>query len=213
MPKVWLIRHGESVSNANLPTTHPAESALTPQGEEEAKTIVSAFKEAPDLIVVSPYIRAQQTAVPTQRAFPQVPIEEWPVHEFTYLHPKRYNGTTGSERGPFAQAYWERNEPHEKEGGGGESFAELMGRVQETKARLAQHPADFIAVFSHGLFLRGMIWHFLTNNTETTKESMWSYNRFVWSIRMPNCSIVEANFNEGHPLTFSGFMIDHLSNA
>ena len=213
MPKVWLIRHGESVSNANLPTTHPAESALTPRGEEEAKRVVSAFKTTPDLIVVSPYLRAQQTAVPTQQAFPHVPTEEWPVHEFTYLHPERYNGTTGSQRGPFAHAYWERNDPYEKEQGGGESFDELRKRIQATKKRLAEHPADFIAVFSHGLFLRGMLWHFLSNNTETTKESMWSYNRFVWSIRMPNCSIVEVHFADGKPLMFSGFMIEHLSNA
>ena len=121
MTKFWFIRHGESVSNANLPTKDPALSELTPRGHQEAEYVAQAFNEAPDLIVVSSFLRARQTAVPTQKRFPLVPVVEWPVHEFVYLHPERYNGTTGSERAPFAQAYWERNDPFENEYGGGES--------------------------------------------------------------------------------------------
>ena len=213
MPKVWLIRHGESVSNANLPTSHPADSALTPRGEEEAKQIPTAFHEAPDLIIVSPYLRARQTAVPTQSKFPNTPVEEWPVHEFTYLHPERYRGTTGSERGPYAQAYWERNNPFEKEQDEGESFAELLTRVQEMRQRLQEAQADFIAVFSHGLFLRAVLWHLLTGIDEPTKDAMWRYQQFVWGVWMPNCSILELMIVNERPIMFSGFLTKHLQST
>jgi len=212
MSKVWLIRHGESVSNANLPTVHPADSALTPRGEEEAKLIPPVFRQEPDLIVVSPYIRARQTAVPTQTKFPNTAVEEWPVHEFTYLHPERYKGTTGSERVPYAQAYWQRNDPFEKEQGEGESFAELLTRVQDALQRLAASPAEFIAVFSHGLFLRAVLWHLITSIDEPTKDAMWRYQQFVWGVQMPNCSIVELMITDSNPIMFSGFLTDHLAN-
>ena len=212
MSKVWLIRHGESVSNANLPTAHPADSALTPRGEEEARLIPPAFQQAPDLIVLSPYLRARQTAVPTQAKFPTVAVEEWPVYEFTYLHPERYQGTTGSERGPFAQAYWKRNDPFEKEQGEGESFAELLLRVQDLLQRLTENSAEFIAVFSHGLFLRAVLWHLITGINEPTKDAMWRYQQFVWGVWMPNCSILELVISANHPIMFSGFLTDHLAS-
>lgn len=212
MPKVWLIRHGESVSNANLPTAHPADSALTSVGEKEAKLIPPAFQQAPDLIVVSPYLRARQTAVPVQTKFPTVSVEEWPVYEFTYLHPERYNGTTGSERASFAQAYWERNDPFEKEDGGGESFAELLLRTRNTVSCLAENSANFIAVFSHGLFLRAVLWYLTTGIDEPTKDAMWRYQQFVQAVWMPNCSILELTISPNKPIMFSGFLIDHLAN-
>lgn len=82
---IWLIRHGESVSNAGLQTTHPAASKQTPLGHRQAAAVAQAFNKPPGLIVVSRYVRSQQAAAPTQARFPQVPVEEWQVHEFTYL--------------------------------------------------------------------------------------------------------------------------------
>lgn len=210
MPKVWLVRHGESVSNADLPTADPVLSELTPRGHEEAKFIAEAFTAVPDLIVVSPYVRARETAVPTRTRFPHVPVEEWPVHEFTYLHPERYNGTTGSQRGPFAHAYWERNDPLEKEGGSGESFVELLARTHEINARLQAHTADFIAVFSHGLFCRALIWSWLTGNFAATPETMRRYHHFVRGVWMPNGAIVKTMFGEDGRVVFSGFDTSHM---
>ncbi|HRQ38167.1 MAG TPA: histidine phosphatase family protein [Chloroflexota bacterium] len=210
MIKVWFIRHGESVSNADLPTIHPAESELTPRGHEEAALIAQAFAETPDLIVVSSYVRAKETAVPTQMRFPHVPVETWPVYEFSYLHPERYSGTTGSQRGPFAQAYWERNDPWEEEGGDGESFAALLARVQETRTRLQEQSAEFVAVFSHGLFLRALLWSALTGITTATPEAMKRYHRFIHGVWMPNGAIMEALFMADGRLFFSGFRTAHM---
>jgi probable phosphoglycerate mutase len=210
MTKVWFIRHGQSISNANLVTKDPVLSELTPKGHEEAKQLVKAFDEKPDLIVVSPYVRARQTAVSTINHFNPIPVEEWPVHEFTYLHPERYNGTRGSDRGPIAKAYWQRNDPLEKEGGGGESFAELMQRLESLMERLHQHPADFIVIFSHGLFLRGLTWMLLSGISEPTENAMQRYSNFVQSVRMPNGAILKATFNGSHPVPIAGYDVGHI---
>jgi broad specificity phosphatase PhoE len=207
---VWFIRHGESVSNANLPTGDPAESSLTEKGFAEAEQIAAAFADAPDLFVISPYLRARQTAVPTLNRYPQVPQEVWPVHEFTYLNPVRYHGTTGTERRPYALAYWERCDPFENENGAGESFAELLSRVQESVSHLRQHSADFIAVFSHGLFLRALIWSVLTGIGEATPEAMKRYSHFTQALKIPNGAIIKTQFPRNGSIFISSFEMAHL---
>lgn len=210
MSEVWFIRHGESISNANLPTGNPAESSLTEKGFAQGEQIASAFETVPDLFVISSYLRARQTAVPTLTRFPNVPQEEWPVHEFTYLNPVRYHGTTGTERRPYALAYWERNDPQEKEDGAGEPFAGLMARVQETVFRLRQHSANFIVVFSHGLFLRALIWSIMANVREITPKTMKNYHHFIQAERIPNGAIVKAQFSPEGSIFISNFETAHL---
>lgn len=209
MPTVWLIRHTESISNANMRTEHPVQSELTAQGFAAAQHLPGVFTQAPDLFVVSSYVRAKQTAVPTLERFPTVPQEEWPVHEFTYLDTNHYRGTTGSERAPVAQAYWQRNDPLHNEGDG-ESFADLVHRVQGIITRLRQHPASFIAIFSHGLFLRALVWYVLAEGPAVTAASMRRYSRFVRAVKAPNGSICRAQFPSSGPIYLSGFDTSHL---
>lgn len=210
MPVVWFIRHGESESNANLRTKHPADSALTELGVWEAERIARAFERAPDLFVVSPFLRARQTAVPTLTQFPHVPVETWPVEEFTYLDPVHYDGTTGEERGPAALAYWERKDPFYKDGNVGESFAELVERVTAVISQLQQRPEPFIAMFSHGLFLRALLFCLLGGRLEATPESMRRYSHFVRAVHMPNGAILQANFTAEATSLFAGFRAEHL---
>ncbi|MFQ5399171.1 MAG: histidine phosphatase family protein [Anaerolineae bacterium] len=212
MPEIWFIRHGESTSNANLRTTHPADSPLTPQGEREAKSIAASFDHRPDLLIVSPYLRARQTAAPTVARFHPIPQEHWPVQEFTFLAPIRYLNTTGTERIPFARDYWQRNDPQYKDGGEGESFAELMDRVQHVLARLRHPPAPFTAVFSHGLFLGALLWSILTGTAEVSPESMERYHYFVRSIHLPNGAIIRASFCNDGAVFLSPFDTSHLSS-
>lgn len=211
MPKIWFIRHGESISNANLPTTHPAQSELTAVGEQESRLIANAFTQKPDLIVASSMVRAQQTAAPTIARFYPIAQEEWAVHEFTYLAPDRYAGTTLDDRRPFAREYWERSDPFYKDGDVGESFAELMGRVSEAIARGHRYAASFIVVFSHGLFLGALFWSLLTGITEATPETMRQYSFFVRSVKFPNASILKTTFDGNGRVHFTaGFDTVHL---
>lgn len=56
---LWVLRHGEAVNMA--PTD--ASRALTPQGREQVRRSASQLLGQPlSLMLVSPYVRAQQTA-------------------------------------------------------------------------------------------------------------------------------------------------------
>jgi broad specificity phosphatase PhoE len=210
MPVVWFIRHGQSESNADLKTTHPAKSALTGRGVWEASRVATAFRQTPDLIVVSPFLRARQTAVATITQFPHTPVETWSVEEFTYLDPIHYDGTTGADRWPAALAYWERNDPAYKDGGVAESFTDLVARVTAVTAQLQQRPEAFIAVFSHGLFLRALLLSLIGGPAEALSEYMSRYFHFVRALHMPNGSILQATFAPDTLTAFSGFLTTHL---
>ncbi|MCA9972568.1 MAG: histidine phosphatase family protein [Anaerolineales bacterium] len=213
MAVVWFIRHTESVSNANLRTVHPAETVLTPKGEAQARHLVGAFTAKPDLIVVSPFVRARQTAAPTITHLQPVAVETWPVYEFTYLAPARYRDTNADERLPWAQAYWQRNEPAHKDETEGESFAELLARVHALLARLRQRPERWIVIFSHGLFLRALFWVVLSGVETATAEAMSRYSHFVRAVQMPNGAICRAEVGGNGRVLLSGFDVAHLPEA
>lgn len=107
------------------------------------------------MIIVSPYQRTQQTAAPLIARFPQVPLQTWPVQEFTYLNTKAHAGTTEQQRAIHAQAYWERCDPHWRDGAGAESFADFIQRIDTLGQRLREHRRLRVVVFTHGYFIKG----------------------------------------------------------
>ncbi len=153
--EVTLIRHGESEANAGLPSDTPAGIPLTPLGHQQAHELAAKLPE-PELIIVSSYLRTQQTAQPLIARFPQVPVETWEVHEFTYLNPEQYAGTTEAERCIHAREYWSRCDHDWRDGGGAESFADLIQRIDLTLAQLRQHEGKRVIVFTHGYFIKAL---------------------------------------------------------
>lgn len=47
--------------------------------------VARSFTRAPDLIVASPFLRAQATAQVTAALYPTVAFETWPIQEYTHL--------------------------------------------------------------------------------------------------------------------------------
>ena len=62
----WLVRHGQSASNAGLPAVGHGEVPLTALGREQAREVARRVDRQPDLLIVSPFLRAQETAAPMQ---------------------------------------------------------------------------------------------------------------------------------------------------
>ncbi|VVP13940.1 hypothetical protein PS850_03513 [Pseudomonas fluorescens] len=158
MKHVRLIRHGESAANAGEASLDHATIPLTPKGVEQAYVVAQSFNHAPALIVASPFSRAQATAMATLAAFPATPFETWPIHEFTYLEPVRCSNTTLAMRREWVGAYWSRSDPAFRDGEGAESFLDSVFRVQSFLGQIAEHPAQDIAVFSHGQFINALAW-------------------------------------------------------
>ncbi|PTV62578.1 histidine phosphatase family protein [Pseudomonas putida] len=158
MKRVRLIRHGQSAANAGQASRDHASIPLTPLGLEQARMIAGSFSVAPDLIVASPFARAQATAQATAATFPRTAIETWAVEEFTYLAPDRCVDTTVAQRKGWVDTYWLKSDPAYCDGAGAESFLDFVARAQAFLDRLEQHPAGDIAVFSHGQYLNAVAW-------------------------------------------------------
>jgi broad specificity phosphatase PhoE len=197
MRLVQFVRHAQSTSNAGLPTEHPSSIPLTEKGVEQARLVGQVFQRQPEMIVTSAYLRTQITARPLMERYPQAQLAEWPVHEFTYMNPLNWQGTTGEQRMPAARAFWERNDPYYCDEGGAESFADLIGRIDRARELISQQADGIeIVLFSHGLFSRAFWWRVFMADQPVNAESMRRCAQFVRGIPFPNCSIVNFRFEE-----------------
>lgn len=79
MKYVRLIRHGESAANAGEPTRDHARIPLTAKGLEQARMVAQSITSAPGLILASPFLRAQATALATTAIYRDAAFETWPV--------------------------------------------------------------------------------------------------------------------------------------
>lgn len=188
MKHVRLIRHGESAANAGEASSDHASIPLTPKGVEQAHLVAVAFAQAPDLIVASPFSRAQATAMQTVAAFPSVPFEIWPIHEFTYLEPARCINTTVAQRRAWVEGYWAKSDPAFTDGEGAESFLDFISRAQSFLDRLAEHPAQDIAVFSHGQLINAVAWLIECRPQKIDGKAMAEWREYEITNHVPNCS-------------------------
>lgn len=209
MTTIWLIRHGESEANAGLPTEHPETIPLTALGHKQAQRTSQAFAHAPGLIVTSKYLRARQTAQHTQQRFPDVPVETWDIHEFTYLSPAALGTSTIAERKPLSSAYWEKCNPSAVEGADTESFAGFIERIQTLQKRLLHQDQDFVAIFCHGFVIKALLWSHLLGSFNPTPDYMRGFHLFHRSFDLFNCAIIEMKL-DGEKVMVSGLLSNHL---
>src|SRR5471032_1492596 len=188
MKHVRLIRHGESAANAGEASRDHASIPLTSKGVEQAHLVAGSFAQAPTLIVASPFVRAHATAMATIAAFPATQFETWPIHEFTYLEPKRCTNTSVAQRRDWVEAYWARADPAFRDGEGAESFLDFISRAQSFLDRLAEHPAHDIAVFSHGQFINAVAWLVECTPQKIDGLAMAEWREYEITNHVPNCS-------------------------
>ncbi len=215
MPIIWFNRHGESQSNIGELTCSSKETLLTAVGHKQAQEIVQAFYSPyfrePSLIVTSEYRRSQQTAQPTQEAFPHALRQEWPVHEFTYLSEKKTLWTTRPERCQFVQQFWNNSDPDYSDGVEAESFTQFITRVYHVIESLRHSKQDFIAVFTHGQFIQAMLWILETHPLQMDGNSKAAFKHFCREHPIPTGAIQEIEFSGRENVRFGKLITDHLS--
>ena len=71
-----LVRHGEAVPEGKDKPGKDAKRPLTPRGHQQAQQTAEYLKDQvrPDVFVVSPLLRAQETLAHIQQYFPEVPV-------------------------------------------------------------------------------------------------------------------------------------------
>lgn len=195
--RILLIRHGESESNAGAVSDDASSASLTPLGVRQAQAIAEWLDTPPARFIVSPYRRAEQTAAPSLARHPHVPVETWPVHEFTFLSPAAYAGTSRTMREPAAEAYWAAADAHAVTGDGAESFAAFVARVHATRARLAALPDDLVVVFAHKKFLNALRWTYLTGEAPASSSRMVRFREFDHAVPFANGACCEVRLLDG----------------
>ncbi|HEX4576483.1 MAG TPA: histidine phosphatase family protein [Edaphobacter sp.] len=195
--RIILVRHGESVTNAGGKAADHISNPLTELGRAQARDFAERLDCKPTLIVISPFLRAQQTAEPLRQRFPDVPVEEWPVEEFSYLNPLLHQGTSEADREPDVVAYWQRQDPAYIEGPGAESFTLFLDRAREAIRRLlSRDSGGRIVIFTHGFFMQAFRLVLLFPNA-TDAELMANFRRFHFVNLIQNIDSLEFEVRDG----------------
>lgn len=210
MPTVWLIRHGVSQSNAGELTFNPNFTGLTRLGKEQAEYIAKAFSQAPSLIITSKYIRTQQTAFPTIKRFQTAKHEQWgDIHEFTYLSCAHSSRMTLEQRRPMVETYWRRNDPLYNDGEGAESFVRFISRASGVVERLRYSQENFIAVFTHGYFMRAVWWLLHANLNKIDPASMREFHDLLEKLPVPNGAILPLELSHSGQFWAGDVFVSH----
>jgi broad specificity phosphatase PhoE len=195
MVRALFIRHGQSTANVGIFTPNFSQVPLTQVGQYQAETLAASWTTPPDLIAVSPYLRAQQTAAPTIARFPEVPVETWPIYEFTYWDPAYWDSSDPESHPEERARFWRIADPAYKQGDGAESFSDFLQRARATLKRLQSQPADAtVWLFSHGHFIQAVRFEVLFAG-ETDAQKMQRFHAFDEERRIRNTQCVLAEFD------------------
>ncbi|MFT5193489.1 MAG: broad specificity phosphatase PhoE [Candidatus Promineifilaceae bacterium] len=212
MKRFVLIRHGQSEDNAGISSRGQGKTLLTNKGEQQAKATGEHWREKPDLIVISPYIRTKQTAEPTMRLFSDIPVKTWPIEEFRQLCAARYEGVNTHERFAHYQAHWDKKDPDFKDGDGvgAESIREFTKRLAKLEKNLQKTDFKLAYVFCHGFFLRAFMLRHLWGTTRPMTEKVESFHTSIRAWHYPNCGIVKGSILEDGSMQLGNISIEHV---
>lgn len=196
MKEIWLIRHAESLANAGAATSAPRDIPLSSKGFQQAKKLAETLAPRPDLIVVSPYLRSQQTAAPLLNRFPETPTKVLNVQEFTYLSISRCRDTTHAQRKPLVAEYWARGDPNYCDGEQSESLAEFFRRAEDFLSRMKEKSFELAFVFTHEQFIKALIWEVLHPAKICDEKFMGEFQKFTVSFAVPNAGIMKLKVED-----------------
>lgn len=205
MKQIYLIRHGQSNSNAGGDAEPNAQIELTALGREQAQAVAQwlslSIKEGIDSITsinVSKFIRTQQTAQPLIEQTGIEPTLIDGLQEFDYLSFDKIKGTSLGVRRQMADDYWAVQDIDDREGEDAESFREFTERVAQVLEQLKALPDGNHVVFTHGLWMSMLVWQILGQPMDTN-EHMRKFRQFEMSIRPRNCEVLLLTLHDDHP--------------
>jgi probable phosphoglycerate mutase len=143
--EVWLVRHGETEWSRDHRHTSTTDLPLTANGVAVARSLRQTLARDFALVLTSPRQRARVTAELAGHGTATVDADlaEWAYGD--------YEGITTDEIRKSVPGWtvWTHPSP------GGESAAEVSGRLDRVVARLREVEGD-VLVFGHGHALRGL---------------------------------------------------------
>lgn len=186
--RVHLLRHGESLSNADperIAIPEPDGDALSERGRAQAEAAAGAVADLGIArMVTSPMGRARETAdVVAARIGLEAVVWDW-LHELR--EPPGYPELPRAEQ--ERQRWSNRMSEHPDDPGhredGGESFADLLARVDRARDQLAADGIDGTLLVGHGIFFRFMFARTLLRDEFGPRHADW-----LWRIGSLNCGL------------------------
>lgn len=195
--RVFLVRHGESVSNADPKVSLPDEQGdrLTERGREQAHAAGRALRQAgADELISSPMGRAMQTAeILSEQSGLPVTVNER-IHE---LRESRDYGTLSPEEQKLRRwSVWmaEHGDDPDYSWNGGETFNQVLARVRGFQEELAAgDPSRVVVAVTHGIFSRFFfVWSLFGNRFGSADVSR------LWNLRTANGALSSFELGERH---------------
>jgi broad specificity phosphatase PhoE len=89
---------------------------LTAHGHTQARALAATLAGPASAVMVSRFVRAQQTAAPYCQRFNLDPQVDADLDEFSLIDAALIEGLDGAQRKPFVQAYWADPDLHRRQG-------------------------------------------------------------------------------------------------
>lgn len=167
MKKIYFIRHGEAEGNVQR-ITQNLDTPLTEKGHEQAKIIANRVQAlTPDVLFVSPYLRARQTVEPSELLTGLKAEILESVHETT--PPSSLVGVSHDDerRAAYIAALTKNNTDQNWRYEDEESFNDILERCKTTYETLLSRTEEKIIVVSHGGFIKYFVAYVLLRDSLT----------------------------------------------
>ncbi len=206
MKKIYIVRHGQSHTNAGGHLMPNADIPLTELGHRQAKEVadwllqtIKDDGEAISSINVSKYLRTQLTAEPLVELTGLEPRVIDGLQEFNYLAFENIEHMKVAEVLEMANRYWEEQAPEyingieycksdDEKSNNPESFQQFEQRTGKVLEVLHSLEDGTHVVYSHGLWISMLIWKILAQPVNDNK-AMQNFRHFELSIRARNCEV------------------------
>ncbi|OPA91395.1 histidine phosphatase [Pseudomonas fluorescens] len=147
---LYVVRHGETWANAERRYLGALDPELTELGREQAASLSKKLPSGIEVLIVSPRLRAQQTA---QILNGELNLELLTMGEFRERDVGVFEGLTQAEARAMHPQLWAQNITRQWAVGptGGESIADVVARVHQGLVELAAlYPERVVLLVAHG---------------------------------------------------------------
>ena len=185
MKRVYLVRHGESETNAGN-VMFGKSAKLTARGHEQAKFIAQRCERLPiEIIISSGFPRADETAGYIVDAVGK-PLEQSDLFA-ERRHPSFPLGRSKSEPDyvAFEEAFWNKFDDPSWRHEDAENFDDLNARAEAALQLLANRAEKNILVVRHGLFTKVLAAKVIFGETLTGSECI----KILRALRLENTSL------------------------
>ena len=211
---IFIVRHAESEANINGRTLSHASIQLSENGLNQAKNLISKLPQI-DKVIISKYLRTQQTAQPIIDHY-NIPVEiNDHLHEFSYLSEAKCANTTLEERKVWVDEYWNKMDVQYQDASDAESFAQFYGRVEKFAQKLKQLKTTYhdknLLVVSHGQYIQ-LLMMYLNKEKTLSSDLMREFREELKNNPIKNAAIYQFSLDSIE--TLGEFkLIDEKSNS